>query len=143
MLLSDVRGLRGVGTISASISPLILSHLSLRCLITVKVSDLELSSDSCSEVGVLACLYSLANLFIKSSSRCSLFPSSVLSCGRQHWQRLSKNWFVDAWPSHRSSVWALMASKTSRMRFRASQSMPGTQGLTVVLETTYGVGDMD
>src|SRR6266851_3564657 len=129
MSLSDVCGLRGVGTISAGISPLILSHLSLRRLITVEVSDLELSSDSCLEVGALACLCSSANLLIKSSSHCSLFPSSTLSCGRQCWQRLS--------------VWALMASKTSQMWFRASQSMPGAPGLTVVLKTTYGVGDMD
>jgi len=120
MSLSDVCGLRGVGTISAGISPLILSHLSLRCLIAVEVSDLESISDSCLGVGALACLYSSANLLIKSSSRCSLFPSSMLSCSRQCWQRSSKNWFVDAWPLHRSSVWALMASKTSWMWFRAS-----------------------
>ena len=36
-----------------------------------------------------------------------------------------------------------VASKTSRMRFRASQSMPGAPGLTVALETTDDVGDTD
>jgi len=46
--------------------------------------------------------------------------------------------FVDNWPSRRASVWALTASTTSRMRFKASRSMPG---LTVALETTDGVGE--
>ena len=120
MSSSDVRGLRGVGAISAGISPLIRSHLSLRRLIAVEVSDPESNSDSRSGVGALARLCSSANLLIKSSSRCSLFTSSVLSCGRQRWRRSSKRWFVDAWPSYRLSVWALTASKTSRMQFRAS-----------------------
>jgi hypothetical protein len=82
MSSSDVHGLRGVGAISASISPLILSHLSLRCLIAVEVSDPELNSDSHLGVGTLACLCLLANLLIKSSSHCSLFTSSMLSCSR-------------------------------------------------------------
>jgi hypothetical protein len=143
MPLSDVCGLRGVGTVISGISPLILFYLSLRCLIAIEVSDLELNSDLCSGVSALAHLYSSANLLIKSSSHCSLFTSSVLSYGRQHWRSSSKNWFVNTWLSHRSSVWALTASKTSWMQFRASQSMPGTPGLTVALETTDGVGDTD
>ena len=143
MPLSDVCGLRGVGTVISGISPLILFHLSLRCLIAIEVSDLESNSDSCLGVSALAHLCSSANLLIKSSSHCSLFTSSVLSCGRQHWRSSSKNWFVNAWLLHRSSVWALMASKTSQMWFRASQSMLGASGLTVALETTDGVGDTD
>jgi hypothetical protein len=118
MSSSDVRGLRGVGAVISGISPLILFHLSLRCLTAVEVSDPESNSDSCSGVGALA-------------------------CGRQCWRSSSKNWFVNTWPLHRSSVWALTASKTSRMQFRASQSMPGAPGLTVALETTDGVGDTD
>jgi hypothetical protein len=79
---SDVRGLRGVCTVISGISPLILFHPSLRCLITVEVLDPESNSDSCSGVSALARLYLSANLLIKSSSHCSLFTSSVLSCGR-------------------------------------------------------------
>ncbi len=135
MSSSDVRGLNGVGARSVGGSLLILSHLSLRCLIAVEVSDPE-SNDS-SGVGALARLCASANLLIKSSSRCNLSTSSLLSCGMGQRSRSSSNMsFVDNWPSRRESVWALTASNTSRMRFKASRSMPG---LTVALETTDGV----
>ncbi len=138
MSSSDVRGLNGVGARSAGGSPLILSHLSLRRLIAVEVSDPESNNDS-SGVGTLARLCASANLLINSSSRCNLSTSSLLSCGTgQRWRSSSNMPFVDNWPSRRASVWALTASTTARMRFKASRSMPG---LTVALETTDGVGD--
>jgi hypothetical protein len=63
---------------SGGVPSLILSHLSLRRLIAVEVSDPESKSDSCSGVA-LARLCASANLLIRSSSRCSLSTSSVLS----------------------------------------------------------------
>jgi len=80
MSSSDVRGLSGVGARSVGGSPLILSHLSLRRRIAVEVSDPESNNDS-SGVGPLARLCASANLLIKSSSRCNLSTSSLLSCG--------------------------------------------------------------
>ena len=79
MSSSDVRGLSGVGTMSAGVSPLSLSHLSLRCLIVVAMSEPESNSDSCSGLGTLARLCASASLLIRSSSRCSLSMSPVLS----------------------------------------------------------------
>lgn len=104
MSSSDVRGLNGVGARSVGGSPLILSHLSLRRLIAVEVSDPESNNDS-SGVGALARLCASANLLIKSSSRCNLSTSSVLSCGTgQRWRSSSNTSFVDNWPSRRASV---------------------------------------
>jgi hypothetical protein len=59
-----------------------------------------------------------------SSSRCSLSTHSVLS-GGQRWRCSSKTLVVHNWPSHKPSVCTLTQSKTSRMRFSASRSMPG------------------
>lgn len=79
---SDVRGRSGVGAISGGVPRLILSHLSLRRLIAVEVSDPESNKDSPSEVSAAARLCASASLLIKSSSRCNLSTRSLLSCGR-------------------------------------------------------------
>lgn len=95
MSSNDVRGLTGVGAVSVGVSRLILSHLSLRRLIAVEVSEPESNSDS-SGVAALARLWASASLLIKSSSRWSLSTSSVLSCGRGQRSRSSfKRRFVD------------------------------------------------
>ena len=141
MSSSDVRGFTGVGAMSVCGSCLDHSHLSLRRLIVLEMSDPESNSDSIG-VGALGCLCASAKLLIRSSSRCSLSTSSVLSWGRR-WRSSSKMLLVHNWPSRKSSVCALTASNTSRMRFSASQSMPGALGLTVALETTDGVGDTE
>ena len=142
MSSSDVRGLTGVGAMSVDGSRLIPSHLSLRRLIVLEMSDPESNSDSIGVGGALGCLCASASLLIRSSSRCSLSTSSVLSGGGvERWRRSSKTLFVHNWPSRRSSVCALTPSNTSRMRSSASRSMPSALGLTVALETTDGVGD--
>ena len=141
MSSSDVRGLTGVGAMSICGSCLNPSHLSLRRLIVLEISDPESKSDS-TGVGALGCLCASASLLIRSSSRCSLSVSSVLS-GGQRWRSSSKTLVVHNWPSRRSSVWALTPSNTSRMRFRASRSIPGALGLTVALETTDWVWDTE
>ena len=78
MSSSDVCGLSGVGAITVGISCLILSQLSLRCLIAAEISEPESNSGS-GGVGTLARLWALASLLIRSSSRCNLSMSSVLS----------------------------------------------------------------
>jgi hypothetical protein len=86
----DVRGLSGVGAISVGVSRLNLSHLSLRRLIAVEVSDPESNSDS-SGVGGLVRLWASASLLIKSSIRCNLSTSSALSWTRGTRWRSSSN----------------------------------------------------
>jgi hypothetical protein len=86
----DVRGLNGVGAMSVGVSRLNLSHLSLRRLIAVEVSDPESNSDS-SGVKGLAGLCTSASRLIKSSMRCSLSTSSALSCVRGTRWRSSSN----------------------------------------------------
>jgi hypothetical protein len=66
----------------------------------------------------------------------------VLSGGLR-WRSSSKTLVVHNWPSRKSSVCALTPSNTSRMRFRASRSIPGALGLTVALEITDWVGDTE
>ena len=141
MSSSDIRGLTAVGAMSVCGSCLNPSHLSLRRLIVLEISDPESNSDS-TGVGTLGCLGASASLLIRSSSRCSLSTSSVLS-GGWRWRSSSKTLDVHNWPSRKSSVCALTPSNTSRMRFRASGSMPDALGLMVALETTDWVGDTE
>ncbi len=140
MSSSDVRGLTGVGAMSICGSCLNPSHLSLRRLIVLEISDPESKSDS-TGVGALGCLCASASLLIRSSSRCSLSVSSVLS-GGQRWRSSSKTLVVHNSPSRKSSV-CVLTPNTSRMQFRASRSIPGALGLMVALETTDWVWDTE
>jgi hypothetical protein len=102
MSSSDVRGLTGVGAMSVCGSCLDSSHLSLRRLIVLEISDPESNSDS-TGVGALGCLCASAKLFMRSTSCCSLSTSSVLSWGRR-WRSSSKILLVQKWPSRKSSA---------------------------------------
>jgi len=82
MSSSDVSGLTGVGAMSVCGSCLNPSHLSLRRLIVLEMSDPESNTDS-TGVSALGCLCASASLLIRSSSRCSLSMSSVFSGGQR------------------------------------------------------------
>jgi hypothetical protein len=75
---------------SVGVSRLSLSHLSLRRLIAVEVSEPESNSDS-SGVGGLAGLGASASLLIKSSMRFNLSSRSALSGTRGTRWRSSSN----------------------------------------------------
>jgi hypothetical protein len=144
MSSSDVHGLTGIGEMSPCGSCLNPSHPSLRSLIVLEMSDPELKSGS-TGVGTLGCLCASASLLIRSSSRCSLSTSSVLSGGLR-WRSSSETLVVHNWPSCKSFVCALMSSNTvlhGCSSGLALWSMPGALGLTVALETTDWVGDTE